>query len=224
MKKAVLILSGGADSSTLGYWLKNEGYLDLICVTYNYGQKQIIEIDSAKKVAKNLNATHHIIDVTFMKQFLTGSGLTDDNIKVPHGEYTVDNMAITVVPNRNTMLLSIAWSIACVERADVLAYGAQCGDHYLYPDTRPDYFSAMNLALRLGTEDCRRDNLELIAPLLHKNKDEVIKLGIQLGVPYADTYSCYEGDIIHCGQCGACQNRKKGFVESNIPDPTQYKI
>jgi len=223
MSKAVLILSGGADSSTLGYWLKSQGYQDLICVTFNYGQKQIIEIESAKKIAKNLNAVHHIIDVTFLKQFLKGSSLTDENINVPHGAYTKENMSITVVPNRNTMLLSIAWSIACVEKADVLAYGAQCGDHYLYPDTRPDYFNAINLALRLGTEDCRNENLELIAPLLKKSKAEVVKLGIDLGVPFEDTWSCYEGGDIHCGKCGACQNRIQGFIEADIMDPTKYR-
>ncbi|MBY0379934.1 MAG: 7-cyano-7-deazaguanine synthase QueC [Burkholderiales bacterium] len=220
--KAVLILSGGIDSSTLGYWLKADGYNELICITYNYGQKQVIEIESAKQIAKKLNATHHIIDVTFMKKFLKGSGLTDDNVNVPHGAYTKDNMAVTLVPNRNTMLLSMAWSIACVEKADVLAYGAQCGDHYLYPDTRPDYFSAINLALRLGTEYCRKDNLELIAPLLRKSKDAVIKLGNQLGVPFTDTYSCYEGGEIHCGKCGACQSRMCGFTDANISDPTKY--
>ena len=220
--KAVLILSGGADSSTLGYWLKEQGYKDLICITFNYGQKQVIEIESAKKIANNLGAVHHIIDLTFMKSFLKGSGLTDDSIKVPHGAYTKENMAITVVPNRNTMLLSIAWSVACVEKADVLAYGAQCGDHYLYPDTRPDYFRAINLALRLGTEDCRQENLELIAPLLRKSKAEVIELGHQLEVPFADTWSCYEGDSVHCGKCGACQGRRNGFIEANIPDPTTY--
>ena len=222
--KAVLILSGGADSSTLGYWLKQQGYNDLVCITFNYGQKQVIEIESAKKIAKNLGAVHHIIDVTFMKNFLKGSGLTDDSVTVPHGAYTKENMAVTVVPNRNTMLLSIAWSIACVEKADVVAYGAQCGDHYIYPDTRPDYFSAMGLALRLGTEDCRKDNLELIAPLLRKHKAEVVKLGHELGVPFADTWSCYEGGDIHCGQCGACQSRRQGFVEAGVVDPTKYRI
>ncbi len=222
--KAVLILSGGIDSSTLGYWLKQQGYSELICITYNYGQRQIIELESAKKIAKNLNATHHIIDVSFMQQFLKGSSLTDRSIDIPHGAYTKENMQITVVPNRNTMLLSIAWSIACVERADVLAYGAQCGDHYLYPDTRPDYFNAMNLALRLGTEDCRDDNLELIAPLLKKSKADVIKLGNSLNVPFADTWSCYEGGDTHCGLCGACQSRRSGFVEAGIQDPKVYKF
>ncbi|MFN8769786.1 MAG: 7-cyano-7-deazaguanine synthase QueC [Neisseriaceae bacterium] len=221
--KAVLILSGGLDSTTLGYMLRDQGYKDLICITFNYGQKQQIEIEYAKRAVKKLHAKHHIIDITFMKEFLKGSGLTDDSVAVPHGEYTKENMQVTVVPNRNTMLLSIAWSIACVEGADVLAYGAQCGDHYLYPDTRPDYFSAINLALRLGTEDCRKDNLELIAPLLKKSKDEVVKLGHLLQVPFEDTWSCYEAGDIHCGLCGACYNRKHGFIDSNIPDPTIYK-
>jgi 7-cyano-7-deazaguanine synthase len=220
--KATLILSGGLDSATLGYWLKSQGYNDLICITFNYGQKQKFEIEHAKQIANNLNAEHHIIDITFLKSFLKGSSLVDDNIQVPHGSYTKENMQVTVVPNRNTIMLSIAWSIACVEKADVLAYGAQCGDHYLYPDTRPDYFSAINLALRLGTEDCRKDNLQLIAPLLNKSKGEVIQLGNELNVPFELTWSCYESGNVHCGQCGACQNRREGFREVNIPDPTQY--
>lgn len=220
--KAVLILSGGLDSTTLGYLLKSQGY-DLTCITFNYGQKQQIEIEHAKKIAEKLNAKHNVIDITFMKSFLKGSGLTDDSIDIPHGEYTKENMQVTVVPNRNTMLLSIAWSIACVQKADVLAYGAQCGDHYLYPDTRPDYFSAINLALRLGTEDCRADNLELIAPLLKKSKAEVVQLGQSLNVPFAETWSCYDSGNIHCGLCGACYNRKQGFIEANVVDLTVYK-
>lgn len=220
--KATLILSGGLDSTTLGYWLKKQGYTDLTCITFNYGQKQKIEIEQAQQLAGKLNATHNIIDITFLKNFLKGSSLVDDSIKVPHGSYTKENMQVTVVPNRNTIMLSIAWSIACVEKSDVLAYGAQCGDHYLYPDTRPDYFSAINLALRLGTEDCRKDDLQLIAPLLNKSKAEVVKLGHELNVPFELTWSCYEGGKVHCGQCGACQSRKNGFIESAIPDPTKY--
>ena len=218
----MLILSGGLDSTTLGYWLKSQGYTDLNCITFNYGQKQNVEIKHAKIIANKLNATHNIIDITFLKDFLKGSSLVDDSIKIPHGSYTKENMQVTVVPNRNTIMLSIAWSIACVEKADVLAYGAQCGDHYLYPDTRPDYFSAINLALRLGTEGCRNEGLQLIAPLLNKSKGEVVKLGHELHVPFNLTWSCYDGGELHCGLCGACQNRQEGFREANIIDPTTY--
>ena len=219
--KAVLILSGGIDSSTLAYYLNQNGYDELICITFNYGQKQVIELESAKKIAHHLNATHHIIDISFMGKFLHGTGLTDSSIPVPHGAYTKENMAITVVPNRNTMLLSMGWSIACVEKADVLAFGAQSGDNYVYPDTRTDYLNALNLALRLGTEDCRRDNLELTAPFIKKSKSEVITIGHALKVPYADTWSCYDGMHVHCGQCGACQNRIQGFRDASLLDPTK---
>lgn len=220
--KAVLILSGGLDSSTLGYLLKKQGYSDLICITFNYGQKHVIEIESAKKIANSLKARLHIMDMTFLKDFLKGSGLTDDSAAVPHGEYTKENMQVTVVPNRNSMMLSLAWTIACTEKADVLAYGAQCGDHYLYPDTRPDYFTAINLALRLGSEDCRQEHLNLIAPLINMSKAEVIKLGLELKVPFELTWSCYEGGDRHCGLCGACQTRKQGFKEAAVTDPTIY--
>lgn len=221
--KAVLILSGGLDSSTLGYWLKHNGYNDLICISYNYGQRHIVELEHAKKIAQQLGGVHHIVDVSFMKQFLKGSSLTDNNIAVSHGEYSKENMQNTVVPNRNTVLLSLAWSIACVEKADVLAYGAHGGDHYLYADTRPDYFNAINLALRMGTEDSRKEQLQLIAPFLYNTKAEIVKIGHQLNVPFADTWTCYEGDIMHCGLCGACQSRKQGFHDAQINDPTKYK-
>lgn len=221
--KAVIILSGGIDSSTLAYWLNQQNYNQLIALTFNYGQKQIIELTAAKTIATNLAAVHKIIDISFMKDFLQGSSLTDNTIAVPHGVYTKNNMQLTVVPNRNSMFLSMAWAIACVERADILAYGAQGGDHYLYPDTRIDYINALNLALRLGTEDCRPDHLQLIAPLVNMSKEQIVKLGTELAVPYADTYSCYQGDIIHCGLCGACQNRKLGFNNAEIADPTIYQ-
>jgi 7-cyano-7-deazaguanine synthase len=221
--KAVLILSGGLDSSTLGYWLKNNGYDELICISYNYGQRQIIELEAAKKITHYLGAKHHIIDITFLQQYLGSSSLTNHQLAVPHGEYSKENMQLTVVPNRNSVLLSLAWTIACVEQADALAYGAQGGDHYLYPDTRPDYFNAINLALRMGTEDSRKSNLHLLAPFIHLNKAQVIQLGQQLCVPFADTWTCYEGGSIHCGLCGACQNRKQGFNDAKVADPTCYE-
>lgn len=218
-------MSGGLDSSTLGYWLKANNYTDLVCITFNYGQKQQVELQSAEYIAKILSAKHHIIDLSFIKKFLgvSGSSLTNPEINVPHGEYTKENMLSTVVPNRNSMMLTTAWTIACTEEADVLAYGAHGGDHYIYPDTRPDYFNAINLALRLGTEDSRKDNLNLIAPFINWHKSDIVKEGQKLGVPFDKTWTCYEGGDIHCGLCGACNQRKKGFIDANIPDPTKYR-
>ena len=223
--KAILILSGGLDSSTLAYWLKVNGYNDLVCVTFNYGQKQIIELKSAQAISARIGATHHIVDISFIRNFLgnSKSSLTNPDIAVPHGEYTKENMQSTVVPNRNSMLLTTAWTIACIEQADALAYGAHGGDHYVYPDTRPDFFNAINLSLRLGTEDSRKDNLNLIAPFLYWDKAAIVKEGHKLGVPFELTWTCYEGGEIHCGLCGACHQRKKGFTDAGIIDPTKYK-
>lgn len=224
--KAVLILSGGLDSSTLAYWLKANNYSELVCVTFNYGQKQIIELKSAEAIAKKLNAVHNIVDISFIKNFLSysSSSLTNPALDVPHGEYTKENMQSTVVPNRNSMLLTMAWTIACIEKADVLAYGAHGGDHYVYPDTRPEYFNAINLSLRLGSEDSRKDNLSLIAPFIHWDKAAIVCEGAKLGVPFELTWTCYEGGDLHCGLCGACHQRKKSFIEAQVSDPTRYKV
>lgn len=218
--KAVLILSGGIDSSTLGYLLKSQGYNDLICVSFNYGQKNLIEIEYAKKIAKYLLSEHRIIDVTFMKEILKGCGLTDDLVNISHNT----SPKSTVVPNRNTIFLSVAWAIACIEKADVLAYGAQCGDHFSYPDTRPDYFESINSTLQLGTIGSRKESLKLIAPLLLKSKSEVIKIGYDLGVPFLETYSCYQGSAFHCGVCSTCISRKEGFIEAQVTDLTVYEV
>ena len=223
--KAVLILSGGLDSSTLGYWLQANGYDELICVSFNYGQKQIVELESAKLIAKNLNAQHHILDISHLQKLLaSASSLTNNDHAVPVGEYTKENMQSTVVPNRNSTLLTLAWSIACVEMADALAYGAHGGDHYLYPDTRPEYFAAINLSLRLGSEGSRCENLNLIAPFINMDKAAIIREAVKLNVPLVTTWSCYKGGSIHCGECGACIERKKAFKLANITDPTKYMI
>ena len=160
--KAVFILSGSTSSANLAYWLKTRGYLDLICITYNYRQNQSAEIDSAKDIAKNLNAVHRIIDIN--------ADLANHNALIPYEYCTKDSKAIT--PD-TTILLSIAWSIACEEQADILADGAYSGDHKADLDFCLNYFNAMNLALRSDTENSRKDNLELIVPFIQKTKVEI---------------------------------------------------
>ena len=215
--KAVLILSGGLDSSTLAYWLKANGFNEIICITFDYGQKQIIELEYAKGIAKKIGAEHRVIDMSFIKKFLSksSSSLTNSAIDVPHGEYTKENMQSTVVPNRNSMMLTIAWTIACVEQANALVY--------IYPDTRPEYFEAINKSLRMGSEGSREDDLKLLAPFITWHKADIVKEGHRLGVPFADTWTCYEGGEHHCGLCGACSERKKAFIDAGISDPTVYK-
>lgn len=220
--KAVVVLSGGLDSSTLAYHLHHQGY-DLICVSFNYGQKHIRELESASIIAKKLNAPHHVIGLDFMRQYLQSSSLVNENIDNPKEEYQRDNMLVTVVPNRNTMMLSLAWTIACANGAELLAFGPHKGDNYVYADCRPEYFHAMNLALRLGTIDSREDNLELAAPFINMTKTDIIKRGFELNVPFELTWSCYDGMDFHCGKCGTCTQRRQAFIEANIADPTKYK-
>lgn len=221
-KKAIVILSGGLDSTTLAYHLQALGYT-LTCVSFNYGQKHLKELNSASLIAKELKSQHHIIDLSFMQQYMHASSLINDQISNPKEEYARENMLITVVPNRNTMMLSLAWTIACDIKADVLAYGPHKGDNYVYADCRPEYVAAMNKALRLGTIDSRNDNLELIAPFLDMTKAEIVKHGAILNVPFAKTWSCYDGLDIHCGKCGTCAQRKNAFIEAGVADLTTYK-
>ena len=172
--KAVIILSGGLDSSTLAYYLRDKGY-DLICISFNYGQKHLKELESAAYITQQLNGIHHIIDLSFMNQYLQSSSLVNSMLENPKEDYAKENMLVTVVPNRNTMMLSLAWTIACANGAKIVAFGPHKGDNYVYADCRPDYFNALNLALRLGTIDSRDEDLELIAPFINFTKTEIIQ-------------------------------------------------
>jgi 7-cyano-7-deazaguanine synthase len=220
--KAVAILSGGADSSTLCYWLKANGFDELSLITFNYGQRHIKELNYAERIANDLNAKLTVIDISNIRPLLKGSSLTDESVDTPHEQYDKKTMQLTVVPNRNAIMLSIAWSYACTELADVLACGVHAGDHYLYPDCRIDFINMLNLSLRLGTEDHRLEHLMLIAPFIGFSKSDIIKTGSRLFVPFHHTWSCYEGKDIHCGLCGSCRERKKGFIEAGVDDPTEY--
>lgn len=221
MKKATMIISGGMDSTTLAYFLRAQGY-ELSMLSFNYGQRHSRELECAKKIAANLRAEHTIIDLQAIRPLIKGSSLTDETVDTPHGHYAADNMKLTVVPNRNAIMLSIAWGIACVNGSELLAFGAHAGDHFIYPDCRPEFVSAMNIAMRSGTEGFRNDALTIAAPFLDMTKTQIAEIGGELGVPYEDTYTCYEGKENHCGKCGACQERKEAFRDSGVFDPTVY--
>jgi 7-cyano-7-deazaguanine synthase len=220
-RKAIAIVSGGLDSVTLAYFLRAEGY-DLHLLSFDYGQRHKKELAYAQLCAERLDAAWDTLDLTSITRFLKGSALTDE-IPVPEGHYAASNMAITVVPNRNAILLSIAYALAVAEHALMVAAGVHAGDHFIYPDCRPAFISAFDAMQRYAVEGYGEPELRLEAPFVHLEKHQIVSLGTALGVPYADTWSCYKGDAKHCGRCGTCVERKHAFRDAGVPDPTEYE-
>ena len=162
-----------------------------------------------------------MVDISGIGRLLSGSALTDD-VDVPYGHYAAENMAVTVVPNRNAIMLSIAYGVAVACNASLVACAVHAGDHYVYPDCRPAFIEAFDTMERLAVEGFGDPSLRLYAPFLNKTKAEIVKIGGALGVPYADTWSCYEGGDLHCSLCGTCNERKEAFELAGVPDPTEY--
>lgn len=220
--KAIAIVSGGMDSVTMLYRLLFKELIDVSVITFNYGQRHKKEIIAAAKICERLGVQQHIVDITNLQELLQGSSLTDPTVDVPHGYYAEENMRKTVVPNRNMIMLAIAAGYAVSQKVDILATAIHAGDHYIYPDCRPEFFSALNAALIVGNAGHAAPDFHLYAPYLYQTKVEIAKEGNQLGVPYELTWTCYEGGDIHCGVCGACQERRAGFREAGVFDPTVY--
>jgi 7-cyano-7-deazaguanine synthase len=220
-QKAIAIVSGGLDSVTLAYLLHAEGYT-LHLLSFDYGQRHKKELAYAELCARRLNAEFDIIDLSNFGKFLKGSALTDD-IEVPDGHYAEPTMAITVVPNRNAIMLSLAYGIAVAENAEIVAIGTHGGDHFIYPDCRPGFITAFDAMQRHAVEGFGNPKLRLEAPFLYMGKHQIAKIGSTLQVPYADTWSCYKGGTKHCGKCGTCVERKEAFELAGVPDPTEYE-
>lgn len=212
--KAVVILSGGMDSTTLLYKAKSE-YTEVYAISFNYGQKHSKELQQAQDITKELKIDHVVINVPEVKDILA-SALTG-NSDIPEGHYAQDNMKQTVVPNRNAIMLSIAYGYAVSIKADHLLYGAHAGDHFVYPDCRPEFAEKLNEAFLIGNEGF--GNTEIVAPFINITKSDIVGLGLTLYVPYEKTWSCYKGEERPCLKCGTCTERTEAFLDNDTKDP-----
>jgi len=219
---AVILVSGGLDSATTLAIAKAQGY-ECHTLSFNYGQRHIAELNAAKKVAAALEVIEHkIIDLDLTQ--IGGSALTDKTIEVP--EAPTEGIPITYVPARNTIFLSYALAWAEVLNVNDIFIGINAVDYSGYPDCRPEYiksYTAMaNLATKAGVEGSK---LTIHTPLINLSKAEIIKRGIELGVDYSLTVSCYQADQEGraCGVCESCRFRREGFEATNIQDPTNYQ-
>ena len=221
MPTAIAIVSGGLDSVTLAYLMKSRGY-DLHLLSFDYGQKHKKELEFARICAADLGARHDLVDISSFSPLIGGSALTDENIAVPHGHYAAPNMAVTVVPNRNAIFLSMAYGVAVAENANRVAIGVHGGDHFVYPDCRPDFLEQFEKMQVLAVGGFGAPDLELEAPFCATDKTGIVREGARLGVPFEKTWSCYEGGALHCGRCGTCVERIEAFAQAGVPDPTIY--
>jgi 7-cyano-7-deazaguanine synthase len=225
--KAVVLLSGGLDSTTVLALAKNQGFA-VYALTFRYGQRHEVEIEAARRLAAHYGVMQHVVAEFDLRRF-GGSALTSA-IAVPKGR-TAEEMAhgipVTYVPARNTIFLSFALAWAEVLAANDLFIGINALDYSGYPDCRPEYLEAYqcmaNLATKAGVEG--RQRLTIHAPLMHMSKAQIIRTGLELGVDYALTSSCYDPapDGTACGQCDACVLRLQGFAAAGAPDPIRYR-
>ncbi|TCP29850.1 preQ(0) biosynthesis protein QueC [Scopulibacillus darangshiensis] len=221
-EKAVIVLSGGLDSTTCMGIAKNEGY-ELYPITFQYGQRHDREVEQAKKIAEHYDIREHrIVDISFFQQ-IGGSALTDQSIDVPETMVEGD-IPVTYVPARNMIFLSLASAYAEVIGAEAIYIGVSSVDYSGYPDCRPEFIKSMNKTVNLATKVGVSDKGMVInTPLMHLTKAETIIEGIKLNVPYHLTTSCYNGEDKACGTCDSCQLRLKGFLEAGEKDPIPYK-
>lgn len=213
----VVLLSGGMDSATLlGEAVQR--FNNVRTLTFNYNQRHKREIQSAIALASHYKVPNKVVDISVMNELLQGSSLTSPSVAVPKGHYEEKSMQATVVPGRNTILLSMAAGHAASLGYSHISFAAHAGDHAIYPDCRPEYVDAMNRVFSMFDYV----PVQIWAPFLDGTKIDILRIGLELGIPYQLTWTCYEGEQLACGKCGSCIERIEAFVKNKAVDPIPY--
>jgi 7-cyano-7-deazaguanine synthase len=207
------------DSITLAYKVAASATLGRL-MSFDYGQRHRKEIAYARRCAAHLKVPHDLVDISSVGCLLAGSALTGGT-EVPHGHYAEETMRVTVVPNRNAIMLTVAFGAAAAQRIDMVAAAIHGGDHFIYPDCRPRFVDAFQRMQMKALEGLA--TVSLYTPFLHMSKADIVREGAILGVPFSETWSCYEGGARHCGRCGTCVERREAFHLAAVDDPTSYE-
>jgi 7-cyano-7-deazaguanine synthase len=215
----IVLCSGGLDSVILAHRVSAERSGTHV-LSFNYGQRHKKELEFARRCAERIGAKHSVVDITDVGRLLSGSALTDVTT-VPEGHYAEETMRSTVVPNRNPIMLSIAFGIACAMGVGRVAAAVHSGDHFIYPDCRPAFVDAFAAMQRVALDGFAPATFE--TPFLHWSKADIVREGLRLGVPFGETWSCYKGEVRHCGRCGTCVERREAFHLADVPDQTPYE-
>lgn len=217
-QRTIVVFSGGLDSTTLLYHQRAVGD-EVRALSVDYGQRhRTAELAAAGAIAETLGVEHRVLDLRGLVDFFGPNSLTDASVAVPDGAYAPDTMALTVVPNRNMILLAVALAWAASSGADAVAFGAHGGAYTPYPDCQPAFAAAVHAAARV----CDARPLAVLAPFVAWSKADIVRRAVALNVPLARTWSCYAGGAVHCGRCGTCLDRRAAFADAGLPDPTEY--
>ena len=223
MNKAVVLLSGGLDSATTAAIAIDDGY-EVIALSFRYGQKHHKELEAANKIVKALGIKQHFVTEIDLSQW-GGSSLTDESMTIPQEGIQPDIIPSTYVPGRNTVFIAIALSLAEAKDAQAIYLGINAVDYSGYPDCRPEYLAAYqqlaNLSSKAGVEGHAP---QLIAPLVRDSKADIVRRALELNVPIADTWSCYQGGETPCGVCDSCRIRDRALTEAGREDLTSKAI
>lgn len=215
----VLALSGGLDSTTLLSYFITNTHCKVTPVVFNYHSKHSQwEIAAAEAIARHYGLVPTRVDLSFINQ-LFKSNLLHTGGDIPEGRYQDSSMALTVVPGRNTIFIAIMMGLAQSIGANTIALGVHGGDHFIYPDCRPQYIDHMYEVVRDATEG----QVVLTAPFLHNSKSEIVSMGLQMGAPYHLTRTCYKDQPLACGKCGSCVERLEAFKLAQAKDPVDYE-